>query len=70
MTNNRKGLTIDWNRAKKALYYKAPGWVWTILRTVVLIGLCFMILYPVLQLLTKSLMGAADMIDGSVVLLP
>lgn len=70
MTNNRKGLTIDWNRAKKALYYKAPGWVWTILRTVVLIGLCFMILYPVLQLLTKSLMGAADMNDGSVVLLP
>ena len=35
-----------------------------------LIGLCFMILYPVLQLLTRSFMGTADMNDGSVVLIP
>ena len=54
----------------KVLRYQVPKWIWNILRTVVLIGLCFMILYPVLQLLTRSFMGTADMNDGSVVLIP
>ena len=30
----------------KVLRYQVPKWIWNILRTVVLIGLCFMILYP------------------------
>lgn len=49
---------------------RARGLLLCVLRAVVLIGLCFMILYPVVQLLTRSLMGEADMFDGSVVLLP
>ena len=33
-------------------------------------GLCFMILYPVLMILTRSFMAAEDMSDSSVVLFP
>ncbi|MDD6237693.1 MAG: hypothetical protein PUB00_09995 [Clostridiales bacterium] len=61
---------MRWANAQKALRYQVPKWTWTILRTLVLIGLCFMILYPVLQLFTRSFMGTADMNDGSIVLIP
>ena len=49
---------------------KLPHMVWAILRAIMLVGLCFMILYPVLMMLTRSFMGAEDMSDSSVVLFP
>lgn len=44
--------------------------IWALLRTCLLTGLCFMILYPVLLLFTRSFMGIADMSDSSVILFP
>lgn len=54
----------------RAARYRGPKIIVALLRTVVLIGLCFMIVYPVLQLIMRSFMGTADMNDGSVVLIP
>lgn len=49
---------------------KVPGIAWLILRSIMLFGLCFMVLYPLLLLFTRSFMGAPDMNDSSVVLFP
>lgn len=49
---------------------KVPHGIWAVLRTFLLIGLCFMIVYPILMLLTRSFMSTADMSDSSVVLFP
>ena len=56
--------TFEWGKQR------VPRLLWSILRAIMLIGLCFMILYPVMLLLTRSFMAYEDMSDSSVVLFP
>lgn len=73
MTNNRdkKDNRIKINAGKiKAYKQKIFVGFWSVLRGGILFGLCFMILYPVLLILTRSFMGLPDMNDSSVVLFP
>lgn len=44
--------------------------VWAILRTVFLLGFSFVILYPVLSMVSKSLMQSRDLYDTSVLWIP
>ena len=39
---------------------------WSFVRTVILAGLCFMILYPLIVKFTSSIMHVDDMFDSSV----
>lgn len=53
---------ISWHRLRRA--------VWVIFRTVVLIGISFMILYPMLVKLSASFKSVEDMYDPTVIFLP
>ena len=44
--------------------------LWKLLRAFFLIGFCFVILYPVLMMLSKAFMSREDLYDRSVLLLP
>lgn len=44
--------------------------VWAIVRTVLLTGLCFLVLYPILTLLITSLKSEQDMYDSTVIFIP
>ena len=44
--------------------------VWAIVRTVLLMGLCFLVLYPILTLLIASLKSEQDMYDSTVIFIP
>ena len=49
---------------------RANTLVWKVFRSLLLTGLCFLILYPVMVKLTASFKSPADMIDPNVVYLP
>ena len=70
MINNREGSMKSNANKMKIIKQKTIAVFWSILRGAILFGLCFMILYPVLLLFTKSFMGLSDMNDSSVVLFP
>ncbi|MGB4419542.1 MAG: carbohydrate ABC transporter permease [Bacillota bacterium] len=53
-----------------AFITKCSGWIWTVVRAVLLIGLCFMILYPLIVKFTSSIMHVDDMYDASVRFVP
>ena len=38
-----------------SVHNKCSGWIWTVVRAVLLIGLCFMILYPLIVKFTSSI---------------
>ena len=50
--------------------HKAGKLGWAFVRTVILAGLCFMILYPLIVKFTSSVMHVDDMFDSSVRFLP
>ncbi|MDQ0059297.1 carbohydrate ABC transporter permease [Paenibacillus harenae] len=49
---------------------KAKHWLWVIVRTVLVTGICFVILYPILTKLSIALRDKQDMFDATVVWLP
>ena len=60
-----------WARVKQFLKSKRlRKIVWAIVRTVLLTGLCFLVLYPILTLLIASLKSEQDMYDSTVIFIP
>ena len=60
-----------WARVKQLLKSKKlRKVVWAIVRTVLLTGLCFLVLYPILTLLITSLKTEQDMYDSTVIFIP
>ena len=57
-------------RQKNRLKKRAFGWGMSILRTVFIGGLCFVVLYPLLTMLTSSVMSVSDIYDSSVNYIP
>lgn len=56
---------------KRAIVLNKLGkWGWRFVRTVLLAGLCFMILYPLIVKFTSSIMYVDDMFDSSVRFIP
>lgn len=45
-------------------------WSWAIARTVFVIGFCYIILYPVLVMLSKAFMHIVDIYDNTVIIVP
>lgn len=58
----RRRRTVSGYKVKS----KALKWIWAVLRTVLLIGLAYIILYPVLVKLSVGLMSRSDMNDMTV----
>lgn len=50
--------------------YKTKRWTWSILRTVFLLGFCFIILYPLLNMISRAFMHPVDLYDNNVYWLP
>ncbi len=57
-------------KIEQKLGYRLPKALWVVFRTVMLAGLCFVILYPVLIMLSKAFMDVADVFDSTVILIP
>ncbi len=55
---------------RAAIASKIGNLGWVILRTVILVGLCFMILYPLIVKFTSSIMHVDDMYDATVRFVP
>lgn len=55
---------------QKTLRRKGYTYIWKLMRFVLLVGLSFMILYPVFVKFSASLKSTADMIDSTVVFIP
>lgn len=53
-----------------AFISKCSAWTWAVVRAVLLIGLCFMILYPLIVKFTSSVMPVDDMYDATVRFVP
>ncbi|MCQ6559007.1 carbohydrate ABC transporter permease [Paenibacillus mendelii] len=49
---------------------KAKHWLWIIVRAVLLIGICFIILYPIITKVSLAFRDKQDMFDSTVVWLP
>lgn len=59
--------------SKRRRYFTAKrmsGWIWSIFRTGIIIGIAYVILYPLLVKLSVALMGDGDMYDMTVKWLP
>ncbi len=57
-------------RQKNRLKKKAVKWGLAVLRAVFIGGLCFVVLYPLLTLVTSSVMSVSDIYDSSVRFIP
>lgn len=44
--------------------------VWAVLRSVFVAGFCFIILYPVINMISRSLMSPVDLYDNTILWLP
>jgi multiple sugar transport system permease protein len=53
-----------------AFLTKCSAWAWALIRAVLMIGLCFMILYPLIVKFTSSIMPVDDMYDATVRFVP
>ena len=49
---------------------KVRKWGWAIIRSIFLLGFCFVILYPILLIISKTFMLRDDLYDPSVILIP
>lgn len=70
--NPKKFKGIDWARWKrKNLTLAGLGrFCWSILRAIIIIGICFMILYPFLVKVIVSFMSTNDLTDKTVMFIP
>ena len=57
-------------KSKKMNLYHVSKWLWAIFRTVLIIGLGFMIIQTVIMQLSSSFKSISDLYDGSVYLIP
>jgi len=62
----RFAKTID----KKTLIRKSKGWLWSVFRLLLLIGLAFVMLYPILYMFSVSFRLKNDMFDTTVQWIP
>ncbi|MBE7092799.1 MAG: carbohydrate ABC transporter permease [Clostridiales bacterium] len=60
-----------WQKFKRALFGKRTfSFVWGLIRTVLLIGICYLIIYPLMITLITSFMPLDDVYDPTVILVP
>jgi multiple sugar transport system permease protein len=55
---------------RKLKVQRALSWVWPIFRAIIVIGLCFIILYPLIFMLSTAFRSRADMSDPTVLWIP
>ena len=74
MTNSLKrkaGSVFQKKRwSRRAVRQKALSFCWSVLRAVLIIGLSFMILYPLIVKFSTSIKSAQDVVDATVVFVP
>lgn len=61
---------ITKNRRYNKAMSRVRKWFLALLRSVFLIGVCFVILYPVIQMISSAFMSKNDIFDNSVILFP
>lgn len=60
-----------WQKFKRALFGKRTfDLVWALVRTILLIGICYLVIYPMLMTLITSFMSKADVYDPTVIMIP
>ena len=60
-----------WQKFKRALFGKTTfNFIWAVIRTVLLVGICYLIVYPILITVITSFMSQQDVYDPTVILIP
>ena len=60
-----------WQKFKRALFGKRTfSIIWGLIRTVLLVGICYLILYPMIITLITSFMPVEDVYDPTVIFIP
>ena len=62
--------SVQKNLRYSKLFQKGAGIVWVFIRAVFLLGFAFVILYPVLSMISKAFMESRDLYDSSVLWIP
>jgi multiple sugar transport system permease protein len=55
---------------RKLKIQRAFSWAWPVMRTIIIVGLCFIILYPLIFMLSTAFRTRADMSDPTVLWIP
>lgn len=58
------------NHLRQKMKLELKNWLWKLVRAVFIIGFCFVILYPVMAMLSKSFMNQLDIYDKTVIWVP
>lgn len=66
----KHGTSIFSAENKRTLYQKGGKWCWSIFRALLLIGLAYVLLYPILYMISMSVRDINDMFDVTVNWLP
>jgi multiple sugar transport system permease protein len=69
-SNALRGLLKSGSMARRILAKKAMGWVFAIFRAVFFLGMAYILLYPVLFLLTNAFRDPRDILDPTVIWIP
>lgn len=70
MISSHERVRLSTARHKAFLRSRAMRIFWALLRTAILLGVCFVMLYPVLFMVSNAFMNAADSYNPSVVWVP
>ncbi len=64
-------VLTPWQKFKRAIFGKRTfDIIWGLLRFVLLLGICYLVIYPMLITLITSFMTSADVYDPTVILIP
>ena len=64
--NNSEQKNLQYNK----LFHRGSHAAWSVIRTIFLLGFAFVILYPVLSMVSKAFMVSRDLYDRSVLWIP
>lgn len=67
----KEAFANKWNAgARYHAFEKSKQGLWIMVRTVLILGICFVIVYPILSRISVAIMSSEDLYDASVVFIP
>ncbi len=65
-----RGRTVDYYAKRIMSFERLKRWAWAIVRAILLIGISYIILYPIIVQFTQAIMSREDMFDATVRFIP
>lgn len=68
--HDRFSLFDKYMHKKQAYASSAKRWTWSLIRSVFIIGFCFVIVYPLLNMISRAFMHPVDLFDNTILWVP